>query len=167
MTMSTKDYYITGLIVCSIFFIGTTIHFYSTSLDSACTDCYPSDATVCENANRMDTLLMKNVNPTAIDSSSAQKMFDLYKQNDSIKEPWGAWIGKEMIDQLFTRNNKNGLSIILGKDTITNETCFIITADSTELRTNVSIDEKNKFLRLNAMCPTYCDGLDPNKHTTR
>lgn len=77
---------------------------------------------------------------------------------------YGAFLSKELIDELFDSNDNNGLWLFLGKDSIREgemETNIIIKSSKEDFTSTTT--ERTGYLRIDAMCPTFCDGLDISK----
>ena len=121
----------------------------------------------CDNTNRFNSG-MKTDACIPMDKATAQALYNNHKTfrlpaNSTLPLPQGAWIGKELIDQLFTDNSNNGLYIILGLDNSgsTPKVCFMLSSYKQDFRTTVPVTSAKPYFRLDAMCPALCDGLTP------
>lgn len=115
---------------------------------------------LCDNSSRIDMTTAKPDACVTLNQQDAQSAFDHYIEAVENTGTFGAWIGKELIDQSLAGNNMNGFFIILGKDA-TGQTCFMLKADKTDYRTTAT-GGPDVFFKLDAMCPKLCDGLDPH-----
>ena len=111
----------------------------------------------CDNKERYSTT-MKQDSCKTIEMTEAKLLFKNYIANDSVHAPFGAWLGKELIDTIFTTGNYNGLTIMLGRDS-NDSTCFIIKGSKGDFLTMPVKATPTSYFRLDAMCPAYCDGL--------
>ena len=111
----------------------------------------------CDNKERYSSTMTKDSCKT-IEMTEALLLFKNYIANDSVHAPFGAWLGKELIDTIFTIGNFNGLTIMLGRDS-NDSTCFIIKGSEGDFLTMPVKATPTDYFRLDAMCPAYCDGL--------
>ena len=109
----------------------------------------------CDNKERYNPSMPLD-HSTTIDNGSAQLMFNSYTTDNPA--PYGAWLGKELIDTIFTMGDYNGISVLLGKD-INGTNCFMIKGSKGTFRTMPLSAMPPDYFRLDAMCPAYCDGL--------
>ena len=122
-----------------------------------------STTDICNNQYRIIPSQMTNDNSiTYIDQRTAKNDFLAYK-NVHASEPWGAWLGKDLVDSIFVGNSYNGIYIWLGKENTTGKLCFIVKGQRSDRnKRTIPLNYKyDAYYRLDAMCPNYCDGLDP------
>ena len=118
---------------------------------------------VCNNQYRIiPSQMTKDNSTTYADQRAAKNDFLAYK-NVHTAEPWGAWLGKDLVDSIFVGNSYNGIYIWLGKENTTGKLCFIVKGQRSDRnKRTIPLNYKyDSYYRLEAMCPTYCDGLDP------
>ena len=118
---------------------------------------------VCNNQYRIiPSQMTKDNSTTYADQRAAKNDFLAYK-NVHTSEPWGAWLGKDLVDSIFVGNSYNGIYIWLGKENTTGKLCFIVKGQRSDRnKRTIPLNYKyDSYYRLDAMCPTYCDGLDP------
>ena len=151
--MPSKDTYSTITLAAAVLLFGGSLYLYM-----ACAEHMSTDPSVCDNSGRFGTA-MENDNCIAIDKTTAQGLFDNYQAASGIAAPYGAWIGKDLIDLAFTKNDSNGIFIFLGKDATSGETCFMLTTGKTNYRTAAIGSDVNTYFKLDAMCPAICNGL--------
>lgn len=146
-----------GLGILIMIIIGGVIYIYSDG------ELVPiSGHSACDNSGRFDGKMDRD-SCEAIDSTEAQADFSRYIRTSGVSEPFGAWIGKDLIDTLFSGNDSNGVFIMIGKDAA-GRNCFLLTVGKTNYRTLAIPNPDTKtYFRLEAMCPALCDGLDPRK----
>ena len=152
--MATKNFYANMTFAASAVILGVTVYLIFFSGGP-----YDPDPCVCDNGKRIEAS-MSTDHSIIINKTEAQAYFDEYRHAVSNKVPFGVWIGKELIDQLFTCNYYNGVYILLGADGMTAQTCFMIKGGREPVRTSVTGITDESYVKLDAMCPTYCDGLD-------
>ena len=146
-----------GLAIVIIIIIGSGMYLYS---EGELIAFYENS--YCDNSGRFSSK-METDSCKAIDSTEAQGDFSRYIGTSGISVPYGAWIGKDLLDTLFSGNDSNGVFIMLGKDASGNN-CFLLTVGKTNYRTLAKpIPDASTYFRLDAMCPALCDGLDPGR----
>lgn len=124
----------------------------------------PLCQTPCDNTNRYPTGMISDA-CTTISQADAQKFFSAYKEagvTSGLSNQAGAWIGKDLIDKLFTCNTNNGAFLLMGfdKSTTPAKVCFMVVgAKSAKFKTTASPNTATPYCRLDAMCPAICDGL--------
>jgi hypothetical protein len=112
---------------------------------------------LCNNSNRLDVPNITVDRCEPIDLATAQQYLN---NTDASITPYGAWIGKELFDYLFkTYRDHNGVFVFLGKDASGNYV-FMAKSDRIDKRTTMQA-APDMYYKLDGMCPTTCDGLDP------
>lgn len=120
----------------------------------------------CDNTNRFPSGMISDGCKT-ITQNDAQTFFNAFKEagaTSGLSNQRGAWIGKDLIDKLFTCNTNNGAYILMGLDKTTSpvKVCFMLIGGRSEkFKTTATANATTPYYRLDAMCPALCDGLTP------
>lgn len=99
-----------------------------------------------------------------ITKKTAGEYFSLV--NTDCNTPYGAWIGRQLLDSIISKKDSKGvflftgINILLGQQ-YDHSTCFILKAGYAKLSTQYLFSDTSKYYKLDALCPSLCDGMDP------